>query len=106
MFPSMLQGWGPFATVRSDLGGKWTAEVVGLPEISVTSDSREKTLEEVQRLLQERLASGEIVPLSLTNPLIQQAGWAKDDPTYQEFLDELRNGRVELDRDAKSQEGP
>jgi hypothetical protein len=101
MFPSISQSWGPFATVHADSCGKWTAEVVGLPEISVTSDSREQTLAEVRRLLQERLASGEIVQLSLTNPLVEQAGWAKVDPTYQEFLDELRNDRVELEDDAR-----
>jgi len=104
MVPSLFQGWGPLAAVRSEPGGRWTAEVVGLPDVCVTSDTREKTLEQVQLLLQERVASGQLVPLSLTNPLAPQAGWAKDDPTYPEFLDEMRRYRDEVDREAQNLE--
>ena len=106
MVSSMWQGWGPLAAIRSESEGKWTAEVVGLPEICVTSESREQALAQVQQLLQERLASGQLVSLSVVNPLVGQAGWAKGDPTYQEFLDEMRRYREELEREPQNQENP
>jgi hypothetical protein len=107
MASALGQEWGPLAVVRAEPGGKWSAAVVGLPEISVSGgETREQTLEQVQRLLQEQLASGQLVALRLTNPLVQQAGWAKDDPTYPEFLDELRRPREELDREQQPVEGP
>jgi hypothetical protein len=94
----MLPDWGPLALVHAEPEGRWTAQVVGLPELRVSGDTREQAVESVQKLLLDTLASGHLVTLSLSNPLIQQAGSARNDPTYPALLEEIRRYREELDR--------
>ena len=50
----------------------------------------------IRELLNERIASGELVAIELAgeNPWLKYAGWAKDDPYYHIYLEELAKEKV------------
>jgi len=86
----------PLVRVSQDGTGRSTAQVVGLPELQVTVDTRAEAIEQVRALLVAQLSSGQLVALAVVPPMPQKApGWARDDPLEQEFLDELRRRRQE-----------
>ena len=83
--------------VRAEASGQFTAEVVGLPEIRATASTREEALGLVRTTLGQWLASGQLVAIegSQQGPSLPCPGWAKDDPLYREFLDDLERFRQE-----------
>jgi predicted RNase H-like HicB family nuclease len=86
-----------FLVVRPEPPGQHTVAVVGLPEIQATAPTREEAIERVRAALRGWLASGQLVPIELPhdNPWIKYAGWAKDDPDYSVYLEELARARQE-----------
>src|SRR5438128_1716089 len=78
--------------------GKFTAQVVGIPEVQATADSREEAIKRVRVALSGWAQSGELVSVDVpaSNPLLQTCGWAKDDPSYDGFLEDLRREREKL----------
>lgn len=93
--------------VRPDPAGQYTAEVVGLPAIHATAATREDALAQVRAVAARWVSSGELVSLAipLRAPVQKPAGWAKDDPLEQEFLDDLAQMRREdLDRTLREYE--
>jgi hypothetical protein len=94
MQPHMLPLYS-FVVVRLEPQGKQTASVVGIPEIYATAATREEAIAQVQAKLREWLASGQLAPVELQqdNPWIKYAGWAKDDPDYNVYLEELERLR-------------
>jgi hypothetical protein len=86
----------PLVQVGQDGAGRCTAQVVGLPELQATADSRAEAIDQVRALLAERLASGQLVALPVAPPIPQVTpGWADNDPLEQEFLQELARRRQE-----------
>src|SRR5206468_2844810 len=83
---------------------QFTAEVVGLPELRVTADTREAAIEQVQAMLDQRLTSGELILVSPTGngEVLQSrhrfAGHAKDDPDFDHYLEEIRRFREQADQ--------
>jgi|SRR5947207_926101 len=95
--------------VSSDDKGRFTAQVVGLPEIQATATRREEAVESVRSTVAAWIASGQLLPLDVPagNPLLLWAGWAKDDPDYDDFREEIRRQREALDKAAEDAEaGP
>ena len=93
--------------VRQDGPGRYTAQVVGLPALQATAGTREEALGQVRDAAAQWLASGELVPLTIPSilPLRKPAGWAKDDPLEQEFLEDLARRRQEdLERTLREDE--
>jgi hypothetical protein len=90
----------PLVTVSENTPGGVTAQVVGLPELSATAPTREEALKRLRFALQEWQAQGRLTTLEipLENPLLKWAGHAKDDPMFEEYLEEIRRYREEVDR--------
>jgi hypothetical protein len=88
-----------FIIVRPEPAGQYTAQAVGIPEIKATSSSREVAIQNVQAALLQSLASGQLVPVELPeeNPLLRWYGKDKDDPYFEEYLEEIRRFRQEAD---------
>jgi hypothetical protein len=99
-----LYSW---VVVRPEPPGQHTATVVGVPEIHATAATREGAIQQVQATFRDWLASGQLVAVELSpdNPWIKYAGWAKDDPDYGAYLQELERARQE-DLESTLRESP
>ncbi len=86
--------------VRQAPDGPFTAQVLGGTDLQATGATREEALEQLRRLLQEQVNLGSLLSIELPqrNPLMDRFGWAKDDPTFDEYLEEIRKFREEMDR--------
>lgn len=74
--------------------GRFTASLVGAPEVRVVGASRDKVIEAIRAKLAEYLDRGELVavevfPMGITS----LAGKYADDPTLQEICDEAYRQR-------------
>jgi predicted RNase H-like HicB family nuclease len=93
--------------VRNEPNGQFTGHLVGVPELHATGATREEVIRQIRRLLNEWIASGQLVPIDLPddNPWLKYAGWAKDDPYEQIYLEELAKAKKEdLERTLKEYE--
>lgn len=85
---------------RDDL---FTAAVLGLDDVAAEGHTREEAIERARAALVERLARGEIVTIEVTHPegaanvWREQAGRFAHDPTFDDFLAEMREARSALD---------
>jgi hypothetical protein len=86
--------------VRPEPAGHFTARLVGSIDLHATAATREEAVEQLRTLLRERLDSGllEWIDVPRENPLMARFGWARSDPTFGEYLDEIRKFREEVDR--------
>ncbi len=80
--------------------GRFTARLVGEPDLSATSATAEQAVEQLRARLQEEVNWGRLLAIELPkqNPVLQFAGHAKDDPEFEEYLEEIRKYREEVDR--------
>jgi len=90
--------------VQPSIGNGYTAKVLGWPEIIVAGETKEEALEKIKSAIDLRLGEGEIIRLQYEPPTKEHAwmkfaGMWKDDPTFDDFLDEIRAYREELDRE-------
>jgi hypothetical protein len=88
--------------VRPDPPGQYTAQVVAFPQIRATASTEQGALEEVQGRLAEWLATARWVQVKVptpptANPALEFAGHMKDDPLFDEFLEEIERYRREVD---------
>jgi hypothetical protein len=94
--------------VRTEPSGRFTAQVVGLPELQASAATREEAVRQVEAQLQDWLASGQLVavPIAWGNPLMQSFGTIDpNDPNEQAFLDELaRMKREDLEQTLREYE--
>ncbi len=93
--------------VRDEPEGQFTAEAVGIPEARATESSKWEAVKKVTDILNQMAASGKLfgVDIQEGNPVLLWAGWAKDDPEYQLYLEEIARYRREVDeRDKLLQE--
>ncbi|MGC8641205.1 MAG: hypothetical protein ACP5XB_15165 [Isosphaeraceae bacterium] len=92
--------------VRQEPDVRFTARLLGLADLSASATTREEGLEELRSLLQERVNLGSLVCMEVPrrNPLMRWFGHAKDDPTFDEYLEEIRKYREEMDR--QGEQGP
>ena len=72
--------------------GRFTARVLGESDLSTTAATPEEAVEQ----LRGRLPLA--IELPKQNPVLQFAGHAKDDPEFEEYLEEIRKYRQEVDR--------
>lgn len=84
--------------VRAEAGGQFTAQLLGLPELTATAASREEAIELVRTRIGEWIAMGHLVPVEMPkeNPLLRFHGWIDpNDPSEQVFLKELARLKAE-----------
>jgi hypothetical protein len=86
--------------IREESDGQFTAELLGAPDIQATAATREAAIEQVRARLQYEVNMGSIAAIETPrrHPLMERAGWAKDDPDFEDFLEEIRKNREEEDR--------
>ncbi len=86
--------------IREEPDGQFAAQLLGAPDIQATAATREAAIEQVHRLLQYEVNIGSIVAIETLrrNPLMERAGSLKDDPDFEEYLEEIRKYREEVDR--------
>ncbi|MBP0030858.1 hypothetical protein [Roseofilum sp. Guam] len=84
--------------------GRVKASVLGWPECQVETNTKEEALQELQKIVGQRLGDSEIVSLEIEVPLPQSehpwmkfAGMLKDDPDLEEFLAFIEEDRRQLD---------
>jgi hypothetical protein len=82
----------------------YTATVLGWVDLVVEAQTKEEALEKIRAELTHRLAKGEIISLDIApvngeHPWMKFAGMWKDDPTFDDFLAEIKAYREELDKE-------
>jgi hypothetical protein len=92
--------------IRAEHDGQFTAQLPGLAELRATAATREEAVEHLRALIRQQLESGSLVCMDMpqVNPLMQWFGHAKDDPHFDDYLDEIRKYREEADR--RAEHGP
>ena|ERR1051326_1070946 len=84
--------------VRPSAEGQFTAQVVGIPELTAAAANREEAIHAVRLMLESWLASGHLVPIDLPRDASFWAGFGHadpNDPSEQEYLAELARARQE-----------
>lgn len=84
--------------VRPEPAGQFTAQPLGVPEIRVTASSVQAALEKAQAALARW--SGSIHWLAVASNgscALHAAGHAKDDPDFDQYLEEIERYRREAD---------
>ena len=84
--------------VRPEPAGQFTAQVLGLPELSATAASREEAVAQIRARILEWIALSQLVPVEIPkeHPLVRFHGWRDpNDPLEQEFLQDLARYRQE-----------
>jgi hypothetical protein len=86
--------------VRPEPSGQSTALVLGAPDLHATAATRDEAVEQLRALLQEQVNLGLLLAVDLPrkNPLVEWAGSFRDDPTFDEYLEEIRKFREQTDR--------
>jgi hypothetical protein len=86
--------------VREEPDGRFTAELLGAPDIQATATTREAAIEQVRTRLDHQVNMGSIAAVETprAHPLTDRAGSLKDDPTFDDFLEQIRKFREEDDR--------
>jgi hypothetical protein len=94
--------------IRPEPPGRFTAQLVGAVDLHATAPTREEAVEQLRTLIRQRLDSGALVWVEVPreNPLMRWFGHAKDDPTFPEYLEEIRKFRDEMDRRDNPGSGP
>lgn len=84
--------------VRPEPAGQFTAQLLGLPELTVTAASRDEAIAQIRGRIIEWIALGHLVPVDIPkeHPLVRYHGWKDlNDPLEQEFLQDLARYRQE-----------
>ncbi len=85
--------------VRAAPAGQFTAQLLGLPELSATAASREEAIQQVRARILEWIALGQLVPIELMprdHPVLRFRGWVDpNDPDEQAYLQELARMKAE-----------
>jgi hypothetical protein len=86
--------------IRPEPQGLFSAQLVGLPDLRATANSREAAVEQLRTMLRVCVESGQLQAVEMpTEPqLMKWFGHAKEDPDFADFLGELRRSRNEVDR--------
>ena len=85
--------------VRPEPAGQFTAQLLGLPELSATAAKREEAIEQVRVRILEWIALGQLVPVEIMpkeHPVLRFHGWIDpNDPDEQAYLEELARLKAE-----------
>jgi hypothetical protein len=89
-----------FVRISSGQDGQVTAELVGAPDIQATAPTQEQAVERLRRVLQQQVNLGSLMAVEIPqqHPLARRAGYLKDDPDFDLYLEEIRKFREEMDR--------
>lgn len=94
--------------VVQESDGRFTARVLGESDLTATAATPEEAVEQLRARLQEEVNWGRLLAIELPqqNPLLRWAGHARNDPEFEEYLEEIRKFREEEDRREAGYLGP
>lgn len=83
------------------------ASVVGIPNLSVEGETEEEAIVKIKSALENKLARGKFVTVNIkypvmseaTPPIMKYAGIFTDDPSFDDFMDNLDRIREEANRE-------
>lgn len=86
--------------IRAEPEGHFTAQLPGIAELHATAATREVAVEQLRALIRQQLDAGALVLVEMPpeNPLMSLFGHARDDPYFEDYLNEIRKFREEMDR--------
>ena len=86
--------------VLDDPDGRFTAHLLGEPDLRATAVTAAEAVEQLRARLQEEVNWGRLLAIELPrqNPLLERFGSARDDPTFDQYREEIRKFRAEMDR--------
>ena len=85
----------------------YIASIIGMPDCVAEGRTREEAIVNAKAALEARLAQGEIVTIEVeptsfngrNNPWLKNFGRFKDDPTFDNFLEEIGSNRRAISND-------
>ncbi len=88
--------------IKNETDGTVSAMVLGLPEYRVESSDRQSAIAALQKLITARLIGAEVVSLEIEvsqkeNPWLKMAGKYRDDPHFDQMLENIAEYRREKD---------
>ncbi|BCL35800.1 type II toxin-antitoxin system HicB family antitoxin [Nostoc sp. MS1] len=88
--------------IENEQDGTVSATVIGIADCKSSGATEEEAIEKLKPLLQERLQRAKIVTLEIEppqteHPWMKFAGMFKDDPLFDEVLENIEANRRELD---------
>ena len=93
--------------ILSEKSGRYHARIRDWPEVFAEENTRDKAIESVSKNLVEFLSNQvEVVRIDIPikngekNPWVTQFGRFSNDPTYDEFLEEIAGIRQQIDIDS------
>ncbi len=80
----------------------YTASILGWPACTVAGATKAEALDRLRQAVSDRLSRVEIVPINVDvsengHPLAKFAGMFKDDPLFDEFIEEMAAYRRQVD---------
>ncbi|MFE1747375.1 type II toxin-antitoxin system HicB family antitoxin [Coleofasciculus sp. H7-2] len=93
--------------IEAQKQGSYMASVLGLPDCTTFGATREAALTNLRQLLTARLEKAEIVSLEIElpkpeHPWMKFAGMFKDDPKFDEMLEDIKALRRERDEEMEA----
>jgi len=90
--------------VQPDPEKGYIASILGLPDLIVEGQTKAEVLEKIRAELDRRFAKSEIVslqyePANGEHPWMKFAGMWKDEPMFDDVLEEIKAYRQELDKE-------
>lgn len=91
--------------VQSESASKFVASVVGVPNCVVEGSSKEEAITKAKTALEKKLSRGELVTVEIDagrtdaehDPWLKHLGIFADDPTFDDFLEEVAVYRQQAD---------
>jgi hypothetical protein len=86
--------------VLEEPDGRFTAHLLGELDLRATAATAAEAVEQLRARLQFEVNAGRLLSIELPrqNPVLERFGSAKDDPEFEEYLEEIRKFREEVDR--------
>jgi hypothetical protein len=86
--------------------------VLGVPDCVAEAETEEKAILEAQHALKSKLAASKVITVEMDveceyrrpNPLLRMAGRFKDDPGFDNMMEEIARYRTELDAEMEKRE--
>jgi hypothetical protein len=94
--------------IRAEPAGQYTARLVGQCELSATAPTRAEAVDQLRAVLRQQFDEGSLqwVEIWRENPIMSRFGYAKDDPDFDIYLEEIRKFREEMDLREQQNSGP
>jgi hypothetical protein len=91
-------------SVEQQPNGQWLAQVLGWADCQAEAASREAAIVGIKQTLNDRLTRKDVVFIDLPtpqteDPWMKHAGMFKDEPLFDQVLEEIATYRHELDAD-------